>query len=673
LPANLRRVSSPPETAPAARSQLARWATVIGLCVLEACSAGLASWELLARRCMPDYARRNLLDLQDRAYVFLDMAIGLGAAVVVFAVIGVWKRRGALDLLERLARRLTPLALAALAPLLFDARLWHDGAVVFLVFAAIFGFGARAATLAIVRTSPASPGFAARLRERFEGHLRRAAAPLARLDLPLAVTALGACAYAIYFSAITIASHRNLGTSSFDMGLEDNLMWNLVHGGPLFKSTPFDGPTGTHLRNHATFFSYVLAPVYWLAPRPETLLAIQATLMGAAAIPLHLFARRRVTGWVACVVAMLYLAYPPLHGANLYDFHYLPLGVVFLWTVLYAVEARRTGLAVVAALLAVSVREDVAFCLGVLGVLLLLTDRAPRAGGALAVLGGGYFLAMKLVVMPHFGNGQESFTNQYAGLVASGGHGFRAILATIVGNPAFTFDAVLRPEKLPYALLVLVPVLFLPLARPIGLLLLFPGFLFTLLSTGYAPLTQISFQYTSYWTAFVFIGVVLELERTRRARHPADAAGPARMRALVVGLAAASLACTYQYGAVLQHEALRGGFDPFVIGTTAEDLARRADLASLIAEIPPDAKVAASEHVVPHVSGRECAYTLRFGLYDAEYLLIQRPIRSDESQVATPVLRDGSFGVVSERGRFVLARRGAPVEGNGEVLQRLDK
>ena len=638
---------------------------------------GLASWEVAAHKWLPNYVRKNVLDFGSRDYVFLDIGLDLGVVFVVFAALVIWKAwkgRGGLEAFERLARRLSPLCLAALLPVLFDNRLWADWAVVFLALALAFGFGARAAARVVLETPPAFPRLAS-LRARVLGRLRsaRVASVSARLDLPLVVAVAGACAYAVYFSVITITSHRNLATSSFDMGLEDNLMWNLVHGGPIFRSTPFDGPTGTHLRNHATFFSYVLAPIYWLAPGPETLLTVQATMMGAAAIPLHLWARRRVSAWMATLVALLYLAYPPLHGANLYDFHYLPLGVCLLWLVLFAVETRRTKLAIVASLLALSVREDVAFCLAVLGMFLLLTDRAPRAGAALAALGGSYFVAMKLFVMPHFGimNGAESFAGQYAGLIPPGGHGFKDIIGTLVANPVFVANVVLEPDKVQYVLLLLVPILFLPLARPIGLLLVLPGFLFTLLATGYFPLTQISFQYTSYWTAFVFIGVVLELERARRPRHASDVRGPTRQRALAVGLVAASLACTFLYGAVLQRETVRGGFGHFVIGTTPADLARRADLAALVAQLPAGAKVASSEQVVPHVSGRESAYTLRFGIYDADYLLVQRPIRGDERPFAEPALRDGTFGVIDERGGFVLAKRGAPTTSNASVIARL--
>ncbi len=523
--------------------RLSRLARALGLATLEAASVGLGFWAVISPSAVPGYTRQNAAPAPSRHYTVLDMGAGVAVAMVIIAATFAWKRRQGLDVVERLVRRASPLALAGLLPFLFDVRLWDGRELEFLLLAAALGFGAWASARAVFETAPVFPGIAGRGRALLARARARLARPFARLDAPLLVAVAGACAYAVYFSAITIENHRNLGTCSFDLGLEDNLMWNLVHGAPIFRSTPFDGPTGTHLRNHATFFSYVLAPIYALAPRPETLLAVQAALMGGAAVPLQLYARRHVPAWTATLVALLYLVYAPLHGANLYDFHYLPLGVFFLWLVLYAVEAQRRVLAVVASVLALSVREDVACCLGVVGLYLLLTGSAARAGAVLAAVGTGYFLVMKLGVMPHFGNGSESFVNQYSGLVPPEGHGFGSVLETVVGNPVFTGNAILERDKLTYLLQLFVPLLFVPLARRIGLLLVLPGFLFTLLSTGYAPLNQISFQYTSYWTAFVFIGVVLGLERLGARRDEADASGPKRRAALAVGLVAAALAC----------------------------------------------------------------------------------------------------------------------------------
>ena len=430
------------------------------------------------------------------------------------------------------------------------------------------------------------------------------------------------------------------------------------------------GPTGSHMARHATFFAYVIAPIYALAPHPETLLVIQAVMLGWAAAPLYVYARRRLPPWTAATVAWLYLIYAPLHGANLYDFHFLTLSVPFLWLLLLAVESRRSGWVIATTILALSVREDVGCSVGVLGLWLLLSGAAARTGAALAAAGFGYFLVMKLGVMPRFSDSGETFINQYAGLLPQGAHSFAGILETIAANPPFTTHVVLERDKIVYALKLLAPVLLVPLARPITVLLMLPGALFTLLSTGYAPLYQISFQYTAYWTPLVFLAVVVELERVTRAQHASDGGGALRRRSLLAGLVAASLACSYLYGAILPHEGLRCGTERPRFRETPEDVQRRADLAALSPQIPENAKVAASEHLLPHVSGREVAYTLRFGVHDAEYVLFAVPMRGDERDRALPLLRAGSFGVVDDRGGMALARRGESTSLNAALLIR---
>ena len=35
--------------------------------------------------------------------------------------------------------------------------------------------------------------------------------------------------YAVYFSIITIRNHYNLQTAGYDLGIENNLVWNAAH------------------------------------------------------------------------------------------------------------------------------------------------------------------------------------------------------------------------------------------------------------------------------------------------------------------------------------------------------------------------------------------------------------------------------------------------------------
>ena len=109
------------------------------------------------------------------------------------------------------------------------------------------------------------------------------------------------------------------GTSSrrsLDLGLEENVIWNALHSGALFKTTPYGGPTGNLVGEHAAYLSYVIAPFYAIHQSAETILVLQAVLIGGAAVPLYLVARKYLGPWLSCLVALWYLFYPPLHGVE---------------------------------------------------------------------------------------------------------------------------------------------------------------------------------------------------------------------------------------------------------------------------------------------------------------------------------------------------------------------
>src|SRR5204862_1938744 len=139
---------------------------------------------------------------------------------------------------------------------------------------------------------------------------------------------------------------------------------------------------------------------------------------------------------------------------------------------------------------------------------------------------------------------------------------------TVIGNPAFTLHTLLERDKLLYLLHLFVPLAFLPLRRPLGLLFCLPGFFFTLLSSNYLPLIQTSLQYTADWTMYLFIVLVVNLEWVGTAHHPGDTAGPARRKAWLLAVAAGTVICTYQFGAMLQQNTVRGGFGIYTFSTT---------------------------------------------------------------------------------------------------------
>jgi uncharacterized membrane protein len=648
----------------------------LGLLALSGWSVGVVLGALLLKGNLEPFITSNLLGNTGRMFLLAAMAGGAGVFVAAGGVFH-WRHRktpGAANRLYDVARRLSPLALVGFLPFLFRWRTWNGRDLTFLYMVALFSLSARTAAKAALSSPPLWRGPRAQLIKRRLSPLfapfRDALALRRWRRLPIAIVTIGSTIYATLFSIYTITFHRNLRTAAYDLGLEDNLVWNVLHGIGFFRSTPFSGPTGSHFGNHATFFSYVIAPFYALAQGAGTLLFIQSLMIGAAAIPLFLFARRHLGEWAACLIAVCYLLYPPNHGANLYEFHYIPFGAFFLWTSLYLFESRRDRLGAVFIILAMSVREDIGGAgVAVLGAYLLISGERPKVGLILAIAGGLQFCLLKLVFMPLVLGG-ESFITFYKDLEPAGQQNFGGVIKTVFGNPFYTLGTLIERDKLLYMLQYLVPLAFLPLKRPIVLLLMIPGFLFTVLSTGYAPLIQTTFQYTFYWTVFFFIALVGVLDR-KNSPQLSPGEYTVRKRAALFALVCAMVPVSYQSGAIFQRNTAKGGFSLYNFDTTPRDLADRKTFAEIVKQIPPRASVSASDNLVPQISNRPVAYTLRFSVFDAEYILFFSDagrIDGAERAKVTEALTGGEFGVVDVRPPFALAKRGYATALNDRVL-----
>ncbi|MFL5304711.1 MAG: DUF2079 domain-containing protein [Polyangia bacterium] len=662
---------APPSLPPPSLPPLTRAIRALGLLTAEGASLGLAGWFVRVQDRLLPYVMNNALPPRARKFVIGDIAAGALLLPLIGLIGIIWKRLGGLAAVERVARRLAPLSLIGFLPLFFNWELWYQGReLTFLGLVSVFLLGLQG----LLRVSfEAGPILPASLRTRLVLPVSRALARLSTVRwLPFTIVVLGWVGYTIYFSVITLQHHFRLETMGWDLGIENNLVWNAAHfNRPLFKTSIIGGPESTHLGFHETYISYLMGIFYRLAPRPQTLLVYQAAVVGGAALPLYAFARRHVGDWTACLLSILLLMYAPLQGSNLYDFHYLPFAPFFLWWCLWALESRRNVMATIAVILTLANREDMSALLMVVGLYLVLTGERPRAGLLVAAISAVYFVVVKLILMPHFLNGYPAYINQYEGLLPEGDTGFGGVLKTVFANPAFTMTNLLERDKLVYVLEIVAPLAFFPWRRPIALLCVVPGFIFTMLATHYPPLIQISFQYTAYWTSFLFIAIVANLAWIRR-NEAAGLPGATRSRrAWLVVMTAGVLITSYQFGVVLQRHTAWGGFSPFRVGVTQADRTRHDDLYSLIAKIPQDASVAASESVVAHISSRKNAYSLRVAFNEADYVLARLPAGGDDRNNLLNALRTRHYGVLAQKGEFVLFKHGLPPDTAQVFIRQL--
>jgi len=619
-------------------------------------SVGSAVASVVLRPSLSQLILQNELDKNPRT-MFLNITFAPAVAAGALGALYVWARRSggkAPWRLEAFARALSPLTCAAFFPWLFHAEIWRDRPLLFLVMVALFVFLAQKTTRVALGSFRALGSLADNLRA-----IRGSKAA------PLLIVAGAALAYVLYFSYYTICFHYSV-RSGFDLGIKNNIFWNTLHGTP-FKASPTLGPHGpSHFGRHSDLLVYFLLPIYYFHQQPETILVLQSLFTGVAAIPLYLLCARHAGRGAAVFIALAYLLHPAIHGANLFEFHFVLFGLPLLWTGWWLLERHRNVAGVIFLALTLFTREDVALWVVILGLYFLFAGARPRAGLVTAAVGLVFFIGVKFVWMPMI-SGDESFSSIYAGLIGPGEKGFSGVLETVASNPVFVLSTLMREAKVLYLLQIFVPLAFLPLFAPAWPVLAIPGFVLTILSPTYSPVYDIHFQYSPHWIAFMAPGAALALQRMTR--------GDGRNRiAALVGLACGTLPVSYQFGAIFQQHTAFGGPIAFVFGIDDEGQRRHEAIADLATLMPADAKVACSAFATPQFSSRADAYDMNQGFFDAEYLVFptqKEAFIANEKQEITARLSSAAFGVVKIHPPFALAKRGHPTLFNAELLDQI--
>jgi len=598
---------------------------------------------------LESFVKVNFMSDEERVPLF---AAVIGAALVagllssIYLAATRWEGLPRLEWLMRASRPVLPLAVT---PTLLAYDFAYRSTLVYLVLLAIFAVMTEW-SLRDALSAFASPWRVPSL--AWPSTLTR--------HLPMLLVVGGAIFYAVYFSYYTLLNHRRLGTSAFDLGIYINWTYNALHG-QLWRCPTFLGPDGGYyVGAHAIFAMFGWLPFYAIKPGGEVLLILQASIVGAAAIPLYLFARTQIPRWPAAVVALLFLLYAPIHGPNFYDFHELmPLPFWGFW-LFWAIATRRNGLAALFTLVLYAHREDVPAGLAVLGLFLVLTGARPRLGTVLAAVSAFWFIMMKFIIMPRLYH--TWFADIYKDLQVPGHPGYGSAVQTMLVNPSYFLKTLLTEVKAVYFLHVFLPLVFLPLRRPFLALLAIPVSFFTLLTTGYPPTVSISFHYTLHGVPYLFGATVLMLRLLSQApavgtpRIDAARSGAIRRTAALGAMAAVMFFHSYAFGAIFQHHTFVGGFGRIEFQMSAEDRARWAALQKIVAMIPPDASVAASENLNPHIAARRDAYTLRFAHGDADYLLLRRGDLYTPATVKQAFDRHPYGLVASEAGIYLFKR-----------------
>jgi len=204
-------------------------------------------------------------------------------------------------------------------------------------------------------------------------HPRAADASLGSLLVPerLSIWAWVLGYTAILTSLSVLRSQLWLSTG-FDLGLYEQGLWQILHQG-LRMATSYTGQP--ILAQGASWILIPIAPLYAIGGT-GLLLAIQSFALGLG----YLFLRRigdamGVPDRTSHLAGVIYLLYPSLIGANLFDFHPITLAVPLLFGVVWAALTRRAAAFTILVSLCFTIQSSVIIPLLAVGLVLLILRR----------------------------------------------------------------------------------------------------------------------------------------------------------------------------------------------------------------------------------------------------------------------------------------------------------
>jgi uncharacterized membrane protein len=184
--------------------------------------------------------------------------------------------------------------------------------------------------------------------------------------------------FTIYFSLLSLGRVRQLWASYFDLGIMHQTVYNSymsLREADASRMLELTDPHGSgrqikRMAIHNDVILGLLAPLYFIYEGPEALLIFQILVTASGAYALYKIAQKRQLdrhgkGIWLWFIPLLYLLYPPLERATLYEFHAVTLCLGLVPWMYYAWICKRYRWFGFLLVLAMMTKEHVGLTIGV--------------------------------------------------------------------------------------------------------------------------------------------------------------------------------------------------------------------------------------------------------------------------------------------------------------------
>ncbi len=261
---------------------------------------------------------------------------------------------------------------------------------------------------------------------------------------------------ALFLFISCIFRHEKFDSGAWDLGIFDQAVYLISQGQP-----PISSFLNFHiLADHAAWILYPLALLYKIYPSVYWLFAVQSTALAVGALPIWYLARQAgLKNSHGLAMVVVYLLYPLVYNANLFDFHPDTIAVpALLWAVL-AARLGKIGWFCFSIILVLGCKAVFSLTIAAMGVWLLCFEK-KRLCGTIAIFAGiAWFAIANKFIIPVFG-GEAALLERHFYRYSYLGSSFSEMAKILLMQPGIILEKIFSLTNLGYLLLLVVPVIW---------------------------------------------------------------------------------------------------------------------------------------------------------------------------------------------------------------------
>lgn len=263
-----------------------------------------------------------------------------------------------------------------------------------------------------------------------------------------------------FVSGILVLRIFMVSSFNYDMGIFTQLFHNMVRGAGPVTTLERDGFL-SHFKVHVSPSLYLLAPIFAMFPRPETLNLMQVVLTLLGLIPLYLILKQfEFKQTTRFLLLALYIVLPGMLTGHLYDFHENALLPPLLLSLIYCVISQKRWGVLLFTLLTLGVKEDAMIYVLSLGLYFILQDKFEFSTAYRRFL----ILVMVLLPIIYFSGcilwlnqyGDGAMTSRFKNFMLPEQSGLGAVVKNALMNPSFTLHNLMKPTKIIFLIIVVI-------------------------------------------------------------------------------------------------------------------------------------------------------------------------------------------------------------------------